>query len=84
MPSHRAHLHADESSAFAEVSFGPVGGQVDGALRVSQGQGVLVQTAVAVRAIPKEPGRGSKPQNSRNLCQPNLSAFLFLYLYISS
>lgn len=49
------HLHAHESAALAKVSLGPVRGQLDGPLGVCQGLGVLLQAAVAVRPIPKEP-----------------------------
>lgn len=50
-----AHLHAHESTALAEVSFGPVWGQLNGAFSVSQGLRVLLQAVIAIGTVPKEP-----------------------------
>ena len=49
------HLHPNECTALAEVSFRPVRCQLDGPLSIRQGLGVLLQTAITVRPVPKEP-----------------------------
>lgn len=69
------HLHAHESTALAEVSFGPVRGQLNGAFSICQGLRVLLQAVIAVGTIPKEPtGRNLLMQKGihvyKNVCPP--------------
>lgn len=56
----RTHLHAHESTAFTKVSLGPLWGELNGAFSIGQGQWVLLQAAIAIRTIPKEPKRELK------------------------
>lgn len=51
------NLHAHEGTALAEVSFGPVWGQLNGAFSICQGLRILLQAVIAIRAIPKESTR---------------------------
>lgn len=66
-----AHLHANECAALAEVSFRPGSCQLDGLLSIRQGLWVLLQTAITVRPVPKEPGDIDRQR--RNCCYLSMS-----------
>ncbi len=61
------HLHAHESTALAEVSFGPVWSQLNGAFSICQGLRVLLQAVIAIGTIPKEPTR-CHLKNAEGIC----------------
>lgn len=60
-----SHLHAHKSTALAEVSFGPVWCQLNGAFSICQGLRVLLQAVITIRTIPKEP---TKVKNNNVTC----------------